>query len=541
MSRLATATVPFFPRRDCLSLPVVPCAQVCDRRCDLLREALAMDGSPADMTAHIAVLRVADRPGLNRRAEATQREATQRESAHTSSGDIAFVSLLRNRSLRHPADSHSLYNGAFTKTPRPEESPHDRGGRHPRTWVAGFITASWTKLTLVADAELVSRRRLGQTQLTARMVAAAPGAAIDTSSLPAFDYAHLRAPLPKGISSGIFKSSPSSYFLMRRSFDGFVSATGMFKATFPYAETEEEEQERRYIKSLETTSPDETAGNVWISPEQALHLAEEYNVVPWVRALLDPADIVLSGGNDSSPPKRISAPPKFNLAHADLAPPAPASVSRGSRTRRSASPSKAAASKRAIASPRKRTAKISSSQQSDDGAKASVSPGFPMPTPPASAIMEAGNKEPSIVLAPVAEEPKVKITIDQDVKAGKDGSETTRTNVEVEIPVTGEPPSAEEAAQMVAEAKEMVKAAADTVAASGGPSAKKAKRKAADTVGDADKENDEAGSGRSAKKVKTEVELQKERVRKRALLGISATLAVGYAPSSPAISFHSTH
>jgi len=396
------------------------------------------------------------------------------------------------------------------------------------------MSALWTRLTFVADSDLVSRRRLGQTKLTARMVAAAPGGEIDPSSLPAFDYAHLRAPLPKGIASGIFKSSPSSYFLMRRSYDGYVSATGMFKATFPYAETEEEEQERRYIKSLETTSPDETAGNVWISPEQAIQLADEYSILPWIRALLDPADIVLSGSNESSPPKKISAPPKFFQAHANLgnlAPPTPTSLPRGSRARRSASPSKTSAGKRAIASPRKRTAKISSSQQSDDSpsgsAKASTSPGIPLLTPPASAIVEANSKEPSVVLAPVEEEPKVKISIDQDVKTAKNGIETTRTNVEVEIPLTGELPSAEDAARMVAEAKEMVKAAADTVAASGGPSTKKGKRKAADAVGDANKENDETESGPSAKKVKTEVELKKERVRKRALLGISATLAVG--------------
>jgi hypothetical protein len=53
----------------------------------------------------------------------------------------------------------------------------------------------------------------------------------------------------------------------RRSKDGFVSATGMFKIAFPWAKHSEEKAEREHLKSKETTSQDEVAGNVWISPE----------------------------------------------------------------------------------------------------------------------------------------------------------------------------------------------------------------------------------------------------------------------------------
>jgi len=387
---------------------------------------------------------------------------------------------------------------------------------------------------------LVSRRRLGQTQLTLKMVAGTTNSTnVDPTTLPAFDYAHLRAPLPKGIVSGIFKSSPNSYFLMRRSYDGFVSATGMFKAAFPYAEAEDEEQERKYIKSLETTSPEETAGNIWISPEQALSLAEEYGILAWIRALLDPADIQSSGGSEGTPQKKISAPPKFFYgAPPAMAPPTPTSLPRSSRSRRSASPTKSSAAKRSTAGRKRPTATVSSSSQQSvaDTASSSGSPGLPngdatasvpLLTPAPTALVESVVKEPAVVLAPVEEEPKVKITVDQDVKVDEDGTETTRTNVEVELPLAGELPSADEAAKMVAEAKEMVKAAAETVAASAPSASKKGKRKADALGDDEDKENAEEGSAPTAKRAKTEVELKKERVRRRALLGISATLAVG--------------
>jgi hypothetical protein len=406
------------------------------------------------------------------------------------------------------------------------------------------------------DSDLVSRRRLGQTQLTAKMVSSPKTADLDPSALPAFDYAHLRAPLPKGIVSGIFKSSPSSYFLMRRSDDGYVSATGMFKATFPYATMEEEEMERRYIKSLPTTSPEETAGNVWIPPDQALTLAQEYHVVPWIQALLDPTDIQVSSGTDSSPPKKISAPPKFFSGQ-----PIPTSlIPRSVRTRRSVSPTKSA-STRSTSSPRKRTARKTTSKSSDaetpaSSVKHSKSPSLtngdiPQLLHPATATgakihaddddiqVQSQFDEPAVALAPVEEEPKLKVHVDQDVTIDEEtGEEKTHTKVDVEIPLAGEPPSAEEAARMVAEAREMVKAAAEGMAATAAQTddqtieGKKNKRKADFIETEEDEGKETAADAtvaeiRQSKKIKTEVELKKERIKKRAFIGISATLAVG--------------
>ncbi|KAI8962306.1 DNA-binding domain of Mlu1-box binding protein MBP1 [Daldinia sp. FL1419] len=387
--------------------------------------------------------------------------------------------------------------------------------------------------------ELVSRRRLGQTQLTAKMVAAGTAGEIDPTSLGVFDYAHLRAPLPKGIVSGIFKSSPNSYFLMRRSQDGFVSATGMFKATFPYAEAVEEEMERKYIKSLPTTSHEETAGNVWIPPEQALALAEEYRITPWICALLDPAEIAITNAPDS-PPKKIAAPPKFEASLPTqplLAPPTPSSLPRTTRGRRSASPSK----KRATASPRKRATKASVPQLSPDipslkeeaepitnGSKTDEDTASTAATEEVS--IKTIEKEPPVVFAPAEEDPKVQIKVGQEVEF-HGGVETTQTAVEVQLPVSGEP-DAEEAARMIEEAKEMVRIAAAETAASSGSNSNKSKRKADEiAVDDEEEEQEEDASEISeeprSKKVKTEVQLRKERVRNRALVGLSATLAVG--------------
>ncbi|KAB5576387.1 hypothetical protein GE09DRAFT_1200585 [Coniochaeta sp. 2T2.1] len=417
--------------------------------------------------------------------------------------------------------------------------------------------------------DLVSRRRLGQTQLTQRMAGTprSDSGEPSHSTLPAFDYAHLRAPLPKGIVSGIFKSSPSSYFLMRRSDDGYVSATGMFKATFPYASAEDEERERRYIKSLPTTSHEETAGNVWIPPDQALHLAQEYHIVPWIQALLDPTDIQVSSGTESTPTKHITAPPKFFSGQ-----PIPSLIPRSTRARRSASPTKSIpTSTRSTASPRKRAArKIAPKQADADTPPASVkhskSPSLtngdvPQLVHPAAAgsastatgarihaddddiKVDSHSDEPNVVLAPVEEEPKLRIHVDQDVTVDeKTGDETTHTKVDVELPLAGEPPSAEEAARMVAQAREMVKAAAESMAATAAHTDdhsydhslenKKNKRKA-DFI-ETEEEEGKEGAGaatvaeiRQSKKIKTEVELKKERIKKRAFIGISATLAVG--------------
>ncbi|KAJ0165195.1 Bouquet formation protein 4 [Colletotrichum tanaceti] len=122
-----------------------------------------------------------------------------------------------------------------------------------------------------SHANLVLRRSLTQTQLLSNPPKGQGGV---------FEYSHFRTPLSKCVVSGVFKSSPVFYFLLRRSLDDFVSATGIFKATFPYAMASEEEAESNHIKSFATTCPEETAYDVWIPPDHALALAKEYGIAP---------------------------------------------------------------------------------------------------------------------------------------------------------------------------------------------------------------------------------------------------------------------
>jgi hypothetical protein len=306
---------------------------------------------------------------------------------------------------------------------------------------------------------------------------------------------------------------------MRRSHDGYISATGMFKATFPYAEVVEEEMERKYIKSLPTTSADETAGNVWIPPHHALELAEEYQILPWIKALLDNRPIETNPTKDATP-KSISPPPKFLMPQEFLAAPTP---TRG-RPRRSASPSKIASPRKNAGSTRTRKAKTESLKSE------SVEPSTKVVSKNAQEALNTAAAETSETKEETKEEPVVRVHVDTDVEVNGD-IETTHTHVEVEMPAgSPELPLPEDTEGMIAKAQEMVAAAVKTSNGEAINVPKRSKRKADDIEEEETEEGaEESGPAKKAKTEATATALKKERIKTRALLGISATLAIGYA------------
>lgn len=355
----------------------------------------------------------------------------------------------------------------------------------------------------------------------------------------------------------------------------------MFKIAFPWAKLDEERSERDYLKSQEGTSDDEIAGNVWITPgfgkwrertylktrcdsndmDTALQLAREYQMYDWVRALIDPTEIAQS---PSSAKKHITSPPKYNLPplETDAIPQLPPSTR--TRSRRSASPSKRTPSRR-TASPRKprqtrakkettgstTSAAAESLQSSLDETASTVNSetihetveterkvnGEEKPTDD-SQKTEAMPEEPSAKDKPSAkadaapakeEKPKADT---ESSKGDKDKTKKPTATTSGEGPsILPELPPEADSYKMIAEAKEMVNEAnknfSEQKKKAAGPSADKSakKRKPVD-----DDEEDEEDSGYPVERVKRarvlEDKLKRERVRNRALVGVTAALAV---------------
>ncbi|RAO69810.1 uncharacterized protein BHQ10_005822 [Talaromyces amestolkiae] len=390
--------------------------------------------------------------------------------------------------------------------------------------------------------DLLALRRLGKTHLTVKPGQIGTSNATKPENLGPFEYAHLRAPLPKDLSgSEIFPSQTTkqdTYFLMRRSKDGYISATGMFKIAFPWAKAEEEKAEREYVKSKTETSIDETAGNLWISPLLALELAKEYQMLDWVRALLDSTDIIQTPASSKKP---ITPPPKFEMPPLETL--TELNPTSRTRSRRSASPAKS--SPRKTVSPRKSRAPRATKESSvaattaasaslqaalDGAAEATDEPNGTVEDTDA-VVTETTEIKPkkSRSKKQAAVDEKVTVNVESTTEI-KGDIETTQTNVTVEMPVTlPDLPPAEDTQAMIAQAQKMVEEAnklqdQDATAESSSPKAAK-KRKSDEVEEDEDETADKRAQPTKKARV-LEDKLRKERVRNRALVGVTAALTL---------------
>ncbi|KAF2196401.1 hypothetical protein GQ43DRAFT_445144 [Delitschia confertaspora ATCC 74209] len=398
---------------------------------------------------------------------------------------------------------------------------------------------------------LVDERKLSQTNFALKPGVVGVANSAKPGNLGTFDYAHLRAPLPKDLQgSGIFSltkgtSYPGGYYLMRRSSDGYISATGMFKAAFPWASLAEEQKERSYHRSLSTAEPKamrEIAGSVWISPETALQLGEEYGMRTWIVALLDPAELTIKEADRSK--GHIQPPPRFDVSH--LIPPPvvlpPSSSLRPtrSRTSRSASPSKIATPSRKIASPRKpRSTRNSVKADAANSVEDVVTESTTTASSALQSVM-ANGATPTESVVSESEAPEssvngdsVRIEVQETVEQNGE-VETTTTNVKVEVPANHpDLPIPETPEEMIAAAKKMVEEANKLEGKPAANSVKLGKRKAEEITVDETEEVVEVVEEQLAKRAKrgytVEQKLKKEKITTRALVGVGLMAAFGTA------------
>ncbi|KAI4669330.1 uncharacterized protein J4E79_001373 [Alternaria viburni] len=394
---------------------------------------------------------------------------------------------------------------------------------------------------------LIERRRLGQTNLGVKPGVSGLTNATKPENMGTFDYAHLRVPLPKDLTgSGIFtlnKTSafPESYFLMRRSSDGYISATGMFKAAFPWASVVEEDMERKYQKTFPSAGAEEVAGSVWIAPEEALALSDEYSMRHWIEALLDPAPI--EKGNKDKSNTHIQMPPKFDVANATpVTLPAPGLRTTRARSARSVSPSRGATpSSRKFATPRKSRATRSAMKPDLTKADEAVTPSSALqaiiangttPSESVASSVDGDVKEKEAVSEPKTEpdvkEGTVHIEVEQTVETNGD-TEKTSTNVTVDVPHSHAAlPEPEDPTAMIEEAKRMVAEAQRLEGDSSANVTKSTKRGIEDVL-----EAEDLAAERMSKLAKvaytTEQKLTKEKVTRRALVGMGVMAIIGTA------------
>jgi hypothetical protein len=236
-------------------------------------------------------------------------------------------------------------------------------------------------------------------------------------------------------------------------------------------------------------------------------LAEEYGLYNWIKALLDNAEIIQS---PSSAKKQIASPPAFDMPSGKLklAP----SAAKRARSTRSVSPSKIASPVKASkASPRKRQTKAMKEANAAHATAASEA----LQSALDDAVSSTAVQDDSVDGAEI-----VKVEVEQSVDINGE-TETTHTNVTVEMP-TGLPDlqMPENAEHMLEVAKKMVEQAKTLES-----SPKMSRKRKVEEIEPSD--IDAEMPVQPAKKAKIlEEKLKREKVRTRALVGVTATLAI---------------
>jgi hypothetical protein len=124
------------------------------------------------------------------------------------------------------------------------------------------------------------------------------------------------------------------------------------------------------------------------------------------------------------------------------------------------------------------------------------------------------------------QEDKVKIEIKSDAAEGSD-VQAAQTTISVEMPISlPEAPSAEDTQEMIAKAKEMVKEAVKLQQEPAESSATAKKRGAEEAELGEEEEDEETKTLRTKRAKVLEEKLKRERVRNRALMGVTAAFAL---------------
>jgi hypothetical protein len=268
----------------------------------------------------------------------------------------------------------------------------------------------------------------------------------------------------------------------------------------------------------------------------ALSLSEEYAMRHWIEALLDPAPI--EKGSKDKQNAHIQQPPVFDVDNAILAPLPTHSALRAStraRSTRSASPSKMATPGRKIATPRKarttRGAAKGELTRSEDIFESTASKAA---SALQNVIANGTEIDESVASESVSGEVKEIESKEDGVKEGvvhievhetvetNGNTETKATNVSIDVPHNhAELPEPEDPTKMIEEARRMVESAtkSDVI--------KSSKRKIEEVV-----DEEELAEGRPSKTARVaytiEQKLTKEKVTRRALVGVFAMAAIGY-------------